>query len=412
MQTPILRSVALLAFAAVAGASDYRGAVWLTSAAQAPNGGIWVQLDTGVDSGRTEARYGAPEYESVNEPGTVVAVPGKTGYWVVTKKGAIHARGEAPALCGGHLSNCSNYSPTPTEWEYVTFAAATPDGQGLWALGKLGYVWTAGTAKPFGDAVEGYDITATAIAPTPSGNGYYILKNDGGVHARGDAVFYGSTGGSFKRHYTGLVLSYTAGGTVNGYWMLNQDGGVVTYGDATFLGSTGGNTSDVTSLFPLDNRTRYGWIARNGTIGTSGSYGRGAVTTTTNGTKTLWTLQGAIDQPGAELHTQPAGAGQVDKWIFWPVKKSGVIAYQVRNERNGLCVELRNYDVTQGPCQSNVETSQTQAFWLETSGSYSYLLLADLPRLVVTAMPGSTRLTLADKTLLPPYLVSRWQIEP
>ena len=186
----------------------------------------------------------------------------------------------------------------------MTFAAATPDGQGLWALGKLGYVWTAGTAKLFGDAVVGYDLTATAIAPTPSGNGHYILKNDGGVHARGDAVFYGSTGGSFKRHYTGFVLSYTAGGAVNGYWMLNQDGGVTTCGDATFLGSTGGNTEDVTSLFPLDNGTRYGLIARNGTIGISGSCRRGAVTSTTNGTKTLWTLQGDI---GRRRVACPAG---------------------------------------------------------------------------------------------------------
>lgn len=102
----------------------------------------------------------------------------------------------------------------------------------------------------------------------------------------------------------------------------------------------------------------------------------------------------------------------MDNGIFRPVKKSGVIAYQVRNERNGLGVELRNYDVTQGPCQTNVETSQTQAFWLETSGSYTYLVLADLPRLVVTVMPGSTYLTLTDKTFLPPNLVSRWQIEP
>ena len=33
-----------------------------------------------------------PEYESVNEPGTVVAVPGKNGYWVVTKKSTRAAK--------------------------------------------------------------------------------------------------------------------------------------------------------------------------------------------------------------------------------------------------------------------------------------------------------------------------------
>ena len=80
------------------------------------------------------------------------------------------------------------------------------------------------------------------------------------MHARGDAVFFGSTGGSYKRDWTGLVLSRTPAGVVNGYWMLNRGGGVTTYGDATFLGSTGGTTDNVTSLFPLDGGTRYAWI--------------------------------------------------------------------------------------------------------------------------------------------------------
>lgn len=163
---------------------------------------------------------------------------------------------------------------------------------------------TAGTAQPYGDAIEAYDNTATAIVPTPSGKGYYILSNDGGVHARGDAVFFGSTGGSYKREWTGLVLSRTPAGVVNGYWMLNRDGGVTTYGDATFLGSTGETTDNVTSLFPLDGGTRYAWIKRNGEIGISGSYRRGAV------------ASGCL-QPGAEVvrcarHRRPEYAGPID----------------------------------------------------------------------------------------------------
>ncbi|QOY89826.1 RICIN domain-containing protein [Paludibaculum fermentans] len=403
--------LACLTLAPVASASDYDGSVWLTSAAQAPNGGTWVQLQTGVETGKTEARGGAPVYESVNEPGTIVAVPGKAGYWVVGKRGSIHARGGARELCGGHLQNCTNFPFEPEDWEFVTFAAATPDGQGLWALGRRGQVWTVGTATPYGDAIERYDLTATAIVPTPSGNGYYILKNDGGVHARGDAVFFGSTGGSFKKHYTGLVLSYTAAGLVNGYWMLNQDGGVTTYGDAAFLGSTGGNTENVTSLFPLDQGTRYAWIKRNGEIGISGSYRRGAVTTNTGGTTRLWTLQGNLDYPGAELHALPAGAGRTDGWIFWPVKRAGAIVYQLRNEHNGLCIELKGYDIAQGACQANVEGSQqTQAFALEFSGSYFYLVVPDWPRLVISALPGETRLKLVDRALVSPNLIYRWQV--
>jgi hypothetical protein len=408
--TPL--ALAALCLAPSALASDYDGSVWLTSAAPAPNGGTWVQIHTGIETGRTEARGGAPQYDSVDEPGTIVAVPGKVGYWVVTKRGAIHRRGQAPDLCGGHLQNCSTFPPNPADWEFITSAAATPDGQGLWAVGRRGQVWTAGTAKPLGDAIEGYDLTATAIVPTPSGNGYYILKNDGGVHARGDAVFHGSTGGgTFHRNYTGLVLSRTASGTVNGYWMLNKDGGITTYGDATFLGSTGGNTENITSLFSVDQGTRYAWIHRNGEITVSGSYRRGAVTSNTSGTTRLWTLQGNLDYPGAELHTLLPGAGRADNWIFWPVKRSGATLYQLRNERNGLCVELRGYDVSQGACLSNLEgTQQTQGFSIETSGSYLYLVVPDWPRLVLSTMPGQTRLQLVDRTTLSPSQVSRWQV--
>jgi hypothetical protein len=32
------------------------------------------------------------------------------------------------------------------------------------------------------------------MAPTPSGNGYWMVASDGGVFAFGDAAFLGSTG--------------------------------------------------------------------------------------------------------------------------------------------------------------------------------------------------------------------------
>jgi alpha-D-ribose 1-methylphosphonate 5-triphosphate synthase subunit PhnH len=73
-------AAAALAFATmspIARASDYDGSVWLTSAVQAPNGGTWIQLHTGIETGKTEARGGAPVYESVDEPGTIVSAPGQ-----------------------------------------------------------------------------------------------------------------------------------------------------------------------------------------------------------------------------------------------------------------------------------------------------------------------------------------------
>src|ERR1700678_1553084 len=62
---------------------------------------------------------------------------------------------------------------------------------------------------------------------TPTGLGYYIVMADGGVHARGDAAFYGSTGGSRPGGHdvTGIALSYDLRGNVNGYWLVADDGG-------------------------------------------------------------------------------------------------------------------------------------------------------------------------------------------
>ncbi len=366
----LIRNVAPLVLAAFAfggpakAADYYDGNLYVTSVAQAPNGGFWIQVNDTVNGGRTIVSGQAPVFESVNAPGALVAVPGKNGYWVITKRGDIHARGEAPMLCEGHLSKCSNFPASPSTMEYVSHAAATPDGGGFWALGYGGQVWTVGTAQPYGDARGEKHIYGTAITPTPSGKGYYILKSDGGVHARGDAAFFGSTGGHFNREYNGLVLSRTAGGTVNGYWMLEQDGGVHAYGDAVFLGSSGGKTPRATSLFPVDGGTRYGWVTYDGKLEFSNSYRRGPVTTSDYDLSPAWTLNGGVDTPGTELHAATLGSGRVESWTFWPAKWPGGYVNQIRHDRTGLCLEVSSDVLVLAACQPELPKAAAQVFWL------------------------------------------------
>jgi hypothetical protein len=89
----------------------------LSSIAAAQGGGFWVQRDQGRGwnnpsgpwIGTTAARDGAPEFKSVSEPGSIGAIPGRNGYWVVSAWGGIFARGDALELCGGQLSNCSGF---------------------------------------------------------------------------------------------------------------------------------------------------------------------------------------------------------------------------------------------------------------------------------------------------------------
>jgi hypothetical protein len=61
----------------------------LSSIAAAPNGGFWVQFDkTQVDrSGETLTLEGAPAFENVRKRGSIAAIPGRNGYWVVSDEG-------------------------------------------------------------------------------------------------------------------------------------------------------------------------------------------------------------------------------------------------------------------------------------------------------------------------------------
>jgi hypothetical protein len=252
----------------------------VTGVAAAPGGGFWVQWDNpdkdgglnASDGGATVATNGAPAFQNVKYEGSIAAIPGQNKYWVVTPNGFIIDRGGAPRLCDGDLNNCSGFPDVPISTQFIVAAAAHPSGNGLWAVGRDGAVWTAGEAESYGD-VQFDGNVPTGIVATPSGKGYYIVMDNGGVHARGDAVFYGSTGGNPPggHQITGIALSIGDDGNVNGYWLVASDGGVHTFGSAPFWGSTGGDNSgsEVTGIvsFPAPvpgqppQRTRgYAWV--------------------------------------------------------------------------------------------------------------------------------------------------------
>ncbi len=60
---------------------------------------------------------------------------------------------------------------------------------------------------------------------------------DGGVFTYGDALFFGSAGGT---HLDAPVVGIGSTSDGKGYWLFAADGGVFTYGDALFFGSAGG----------------------------------------------------------------------------------------------------------------------------------------------------------------------------
>jgi len=345
----------------------------LTSFAASPNGGFWVQVDGGIDNdenggSRTLAIGGAPQFTSVPYRGSIAAIPGHEGYWIVTDKGAIFPEGSAPALCGGQLSNCSGFPSDPTLDEYITAAAAAPDGHGLWAVGDDGKVWTAGTAKSYGDVQEDFSEDPTGIAPTPTGHGYYIVLSDGGVYSFGDAVFHGSTGGNKPggNDVTGMSLSYDLHGKVNGYWLVGSDGGVFTFGDAPFLGSSGGNDggSPVTNIATRAGRPAYAWVHQNGGVSLSETISPENIENEYS--------QTALGIPtkvaGAELrqyHSDPRNPYQ--QWDLWPVNDAGNLV-QIVNIHSALCLDLTGYvwdaKLIQHPCKGAGSDWFNQLWWV------------------------------------------------
>ena len=79
--------------------------------------------------------------------------------------------------------------------------------------------------------------TRVGIAATPNGEGYWAVASDGGMFNFGDARFEGSMGG---KHLNKPIVAIAATPNGEGYWMVASDGGIFNFGDAGFHGSMGG----------------------------------------------------------------------------------------------------------------------------------------------------------------------------
>lgn len=342
-----------------------------TSIALAPNGGYWVQVDEN-GSFYTLAVNGAPQYENVAHRGSIIAVPGTSGYWVVTVDGHIYARGGAPNLCGGNpgwLQNCSGYRAYR---ETITGAAASPNGDGLWAVDNARHVWTAGNVVSYGD-VTNDNRTPAGIVATASGGGYYVVMNDGGVFARGDAQFYGSTGGNRPGGHdvTGLTLSFGLTGKQNGYWLVADDGGILTYGDAPFLGSTGGNDggSFVTSITTQPDQHSYAWVHANGRVEFSSTLPRVIIDGEAQIDVGVWAVKSDESNEGIYRLTEDGTPSQ--QWELWPTTHDGKTV-QIVNVSSGLCADVENGTgpfLIQYPCKGSNDGWNNQRFTITTYNS-------------------------------------------
>jgi hypothetical protein len=149
--------------------------------------------------------------------------------------------------------------------------APTPTGQGYWLVAADGGVFAFGDA-PFYGSMGGQHLNqATAgIAPSPNGQGYWLVASDGGVFGFGNASFHGSMAGVMLH---APIIGITATHSGNGYWLDGSDGGVFTFGDATFSGAVAGAPGAVIgALMPTPDQRGY-WLAASSSDGSPARFG-------------------------------------------------------------------------------------------------------------------------------------------
>lgn len=350
-----------------------------TSVAAAANGGFWVQrmTPTVVVEFGTLTVDGAPQYDTVNEPGSIAAIPGTDKYWVVTMRGRIFDRGGAPYLCGGYLSSCSGFRSNE---RHIVAAAASPNGDGLWAVDNEGAVWTAGNVVSYGDVMHDSNQTPTGIAATPSGRGYYIVMNDGGVHGRGDAVLFGSTGGNRPGGHdlVGIALSYDILGQVNGYWLAGSDGGVHSFGAATFLGSTGGGPGRgaVSNIVTQRDGRSYAYVYADGRVEKSREAPPFVIQSVTTGK--VIDVPEQSTAPHVQLGQAMANGSASQKWELIEHENTGT--FKVVNVHSGLCMDLEHGApggrVIQYPCKD--DAYPTNQLWVPVKNEFNAIELYTL----------------------------------
>jgi hypothetical protein len=91
-----------------------------------------------------------------------------------------------------------------------------------------------------------------------------LVASDGGIFSFGDAVFFGSQGGSSPAD---PVVAMAATATGKGYWVASSGGAVKGFGDATAAGSLPSRpTLPIVGLAPAQSGTGYWLAAADGSV--------------------------------------------------------------------------------------------------------------------------------------------------
>ncbi len=152
----------------------------------------------------------------------------------------------------------------------VVGGTPTPSGEGHWLVAQDGGIFAYGDAGYFGSAGNiALAQPIVGMASTPTGNGYWMVGEDGGIFSYGDAAFHGSAGDIWLAQ---PIVGMASTPTGSGYWLVARDGGIFTFGDATYLGSMGAVALNqpIVGMASTPTGNGYWLVARDGGIFTFG----------------------------------------------------------------------------------------------------------------------------------------------
>jgi hypothetical protein len=200
--------------------------------AATPDGeGYWLVTRRGAVHRFGSARsYGSATSLPLAAPAVgMVSTPGGRGYWIATSDGGVFTFGDA----GFHGSMGGRRLNAP-----IIAVVAAPDGEGYWLVAADGGIFTFGSARFYGSTgAMRLNAPVVGMAAVPDGEGYWLVAADGGIFSFGSARFFGSTG---AMRLVQPVVGMAATGDGRGYWLAARDGGVFTFGRASFEGSAAG----------------------------------------------------------------------------------------------------------------------------------------------------------------------------
>ena len=218
--------------------------------------------------GCTEFRYGQCHMEIACSGRIACRVVSCTPPWQLDSTCSTVAQTDDSTA--NHYAPCQN-GPT-TNGPVIVGMAVTPTGKGYWLADNAGGVYTYGNAG-FHGSLYGVHLAkpVVGIASTPSGKGYWLVAADGGIFTFGDAGFDGSTG---SIRLAEPIVGMAADDATGGYRFVASDGGVFDF-KAPFYGSTGGVrlARPVVGMSPTPTNRGYWLVASDGGIFAFGDAG-------------------------------------------------------------------------------------------------------------------------------------------